>query len=120
MFFALVAFGIDRYLLWSLLSFSVSFGLGLFLVSSFIFRGNGRGQGQGGIRRGRGLVCSQRQRRRADSSSSDSESSVEGQDVVGKTFIDEGEMCTVLRISYDSDDEPVAHYKWVASYEQGT
>jgi|LakMenEpi03Aug12_release.lakeMendotaPanAssembly.Ray.scaffolds.fasta_scaffold3629187_1 hypothetical protein len=51
---------------------------------------------------------------------------------MGKTFVDDGETCTVTKLSYDSDDEAVAHYMfkgeeeyssvqevraWVESYE---
>ncbi len=41
--------------------------------------------------RGREFARQQRQRRRADFSSSDSESSIEGEDLVGKNFIGDGE-----------------------------
>ncbi len=67
-----------------------------------------------------------------DSEESDSNQDQEGTELMGKTFVDDGETCTVTKLSYDSDDEAVAHYMfkgeeeyssvqemraWVESYE---
>ncbi len=36
---------------------------------------------------------------------------------MGKTFVDDGETCTVTKLSYYSDDEAVAHYMFKGEEE---
>jgi len=73
-----------------------------------IGRGRGRGKGKG---RGRGRGKGRGQGTRSDSDSdADSDSSHEADDLVGETFVDEGQTCTVTGVGYDSDGEAVAMY----------
>jgi hypothetical protein len=74
-------------------------------------RGRGRGRGRGSRRR------APKRRRSGASSNSDSnnsntscDSEIEGEELIGKTFVDEGHVCTVTRVTYDSDDDAVAVY----------
>jgi hypothetical protein len=81
-------------------------------------RGGGRGRGRG---RGRGAgaekktTVKKRKRKKeveseSSSDSSDLDSCSELNELIGKTFVDEGETCIVTRITYNSDDEAVAWY----------
>ena len=69
-------------------------------------RGRGRGQGRGRSDNGN-----------SSDGGSESDSSHEGGGLVGKSFEDEGQICTVTRLGYDSDDEPVVHYMFDGAEE---